>query len=123
MTKSSQRRAVANHRLRLRERGVSRYEVRGLDTDKELVRRLAKRLAEDGAAAAQLRLDLAQRVAEEPQRRGGILAALRRSPLVAADLHLEREVARGATSTCDPIPARHEHRERGNSTRAFGGLD
>jgi hypothetical protein len=74
MTKSSQRRAVANHRLRLRERGVSRYEVRGLDADKELVRRLAKRLAENGAAAAQLRLDLAQRVAEEPQRRGGILA-------------------------------------------------
>jgi hypothetical protein len=38
MAQASQKRAVANHRRRLAERGISRYEVRGLEKDKELVR-------------------------------------------------------------------------------------
>ena len=42
MAQASQKRAVANHRRRLAERGISRYEVRGLEKDKELVRKLAK---------------------------------------------------------------------------------
>lgn len=95
MTKTSQRRAVANHRRRLRERGMSRYEVRGLNADKELVRSLAKRLAVGDAAAAKLRVEVAQKVVGEPRRRGGVLAALRRSPWVGAELDLEREVTRG----------------------------
>jgi hypothetical protein len=92
MAQASQKRAVANHRRRLSERGISRYEVRGLAKDKDLVRKLAKRLAVGDAKAARLRIEMLTQVADEPSRRGGIWAALRRSPLVGADLDLEREV-------------------------------
>jgi hypothetical protein len=92
MAQASQRRAVANHRRRLAERGIKRYEVRGLEKDKELVRKLARRLAADDAGAALLRTEVSKRVSDEPSRRGGIWAALRRSPLVGANLNLEREV-------------------------------
>jgi hypothetical protein len=95
VTKSSQQRAVANHRRRLAQRGFSRYEVRGLAADKELVRNLAKRLAANDREAAQLRAEMAQKVGGEKPTRGGILAALRRSPLVGADLELDREFLSG----------------------------
>jgi hypothetical protein len=91
MAQASQRRAVANHRRRLSEQGISRYEVRGLAQDKDLVRRLAKRLAADDASAAQLRAEMVRQVADQPPIRGGIWAALRRSPAVGADLDLTRE--------------------------------
>ena len=91
MAQASQRRAVANHRRRLAERGISRYEVRGLAKDKELVRKFAKRLAADDADAARLRTEVSKQVSDRPPTRGGILAALRRSPAVGADLDLRRE--------------------------------
>lgn len=91
MAQASQKRAVANHRRRLGERGITRYEVRGLAKDKDLVRKLAKRLATDDVNAARLQTEMSKQVADEPPRRGGIWA-LRRSPLVGADLDLEREV-------------------------------
>ncbi len=91
MPSNSQRRAIDAHRKRLAERGLSRFEVRGLETDKELVRSIARRLAEDDTEAGALRTDLARRVGGSESRRvGGILAALRRSPLVGADLDLAR---------------------------------
>jgi len=92
MAQASQQRAVANHRRRLAERGISRYEVRGLAKDKELVRKLAKCLAADDEKAARLRTEMFKQVADEPPRRGGIWAALRRSPAVGADLDLTREL-------------------------------
>jgi hypothetical protein len=95
MTQASQRRAVANHRRRLGERGMSRYEVRGLAGDKELVRTLARRLADKDPDAVRLRADIAQHLGDAPSRRGGVLAALRRSPLVGADLKVDRESSRG----------------------------
>jgi hypothetical protein len=88
----SQQRAIASHRRRLGERGFSRYEVRGLEQDKELVRQLAKRLAANDADAARLRAEMLKQISDEPPRRGGIWAALRRSPAVGADLDLTREV-------------------------------
>ena len=95
MTTPSQNRAVANHRRRLKQRGLSRYEVRGLDSDKELVRGIAKRLAENDRKADQLRSEMAQKIADEAPKRGGILAALRRSSLRDADLDLGRDVIAG----------------------------
>jgi hypothetical protein len=92
MAQATQRRAVANHRRRLTEKGISRYEVRGLAKDKELVRKFAKRLAEDDADAARLRTEVSKQVSDELPRRGGIWAALRRSPAVGADLDLTREI-------------------------------
>jgi hypothetical protein len=89
---ASQKRAILSHRRRLRERGFVRYEVRGLEQDKELVRHVAQRLAANDAEAARLRAEIANELAGEPPPRGGILAALRRSPLVGAALNFEREV-------------------------------
>jgi len=87
---SSQKRAIKNYRARLGERGLARFEVLGLDTDRDLIRSLARRLAESGQHAARLRTVVSQTLAGEPPKKGGILAALRRSPLVGADLDLAR---------------------------------
>lgn len=87
---SSQKRAIRNYRSRLSERGLARFEVLGRDTDRDLIRSLARRLAEDGPEASRLRAVVSQSIASEPPEKGGILAALRRSPLVGADLDLAR---------------------------------
>jgi hypothetical protein len=86
----SQKRAIQNYRSRLNERGLARFEVLGRDTDRELIRSLARRLAEDTAEASELRAAVSKSIAGEPPKPGGILAALRRSPLVGADLDLSR---------------------------------
>jgi hypothetical protein len=93
MAKSAQQRAVAIYRRRLAERGITRYEVRGLDADKTLLRQLAARLAANDAAAQGLRADLVRSVGGAPPTHGGVFAALRRSPLVGVDLDLTRDVA------------------------------
>ena len=86
MSDSSQRRATDRYRRRLAKRGLARFEVLGRDADRELIRSLAKRLAEDGPQADRLRTVVRHGVADEPPRRGGILEALRRSPLVGEDV-------------------------------------
>jgi len=90
MGDTAQKRALRNYRTRLARRGLARFEVLGLDADRELIRSLAKRLAEDGLDAARIRAAVSQTIGGEPPTKGGILAALRRSPLVAADLDLAR---------------------------------
>ena len=92
---SSQKRAIRNYRSRLSDRGLARFEVLGRDTDRELIRSLARRLAEDGPEAARLRAAASRIIADEPSRKGGIVAALRRSPLVGADLDLTRSREEG----------------------------
>ena len=87
---TSQKRAIQNYRARLGERGLARFEVLGRDSDRDLIRSLARRLAEDGPEASRLRAVVSQAAAGEPPQKGGILAALRRSPLVGADLDLTR---------------------------------
>jgi hypothetical protein len=87
---SSQKRAIQNYRTRLGERGLARFEVLGRDADRDLIRSLARRLAEDGPEASRLRAIVSQSIAGEPPKKGGILAALRRSPLVGADVDVAR---------------------------------
>ena len=87
---SSQRRAIHNYRSRLSERGLSRFEVLGRDSDRDLIRSLARRLAEEGPEASELRAAVSQSLGGEPPRKGGILAALLRSPMIGADLDLIR---------------------------------
>jgi hypothetical protein len=87
---SSQKRAIRNYRVRLSQRGLARFEVMGLQADRDLIRALARRLAEDGPEASRLRTAVSQTITGEPPQKGGILAALRRSPLVGADLDLRR---------------------------------
>ncbi len=91
----SQKRATKNYRKRLSERGMTRFEVLGLNTDRDLIRSLARRLAEGGAEAARIRAAVSQTIAGQPPRKGGILEALRRSPLVGADLDLRRSREQG----------------------------
>jgi len=86
----SQRRAIQNYRSRLSERGLARFEVLGRDSDRDLIRSLARRLAEDRPEASRLRATVAQAILGEPAIFGGILAALRRSPLVGDELDLSR---------------------------------
>ena len=86
----SQKRAIQNYRSRLSERGLARFEVLGRDADRDLIRALARRMAEDGPDASRLRAAVSQTIAGEPPKKGGILAALRRSPLVGADVDLTR---------------------------------
>lgn len=69
---------------------MARFEVLGRDTDRDLIRSLARKLAEDTPEASELRATVSKSIAGEPPRKGGILAALRRSPLVGADLDLMR---------------------------------
>lgn len=95
MGNPSQRRALDRYRRRLGARGMARFEVLGLDSDRDLIRSLARRLAQGDAEAARLRAEVARKIAGEPPRRGGILAALRESPLVGADLDLTREAVTG----------------------------
>ena len=84
MSDSSQRRAIDRYRKRLAERGMARFEVLGRRTDRDLIRSVAKRLAEEGPEADRLRAAVSRCIVGESPRRGGILAALRRSPLVGA---------------------------------------
>ena len=86
MRKTSQRRATDRYRERLAERGMARFEVLGRKMDRELIRSLAKRLAEEGPEADRFRAVVSRFIAGESPRKGGILQALRRSPLVGADI-------------------------------------
>jgi hypothetical protein len=90
----SQKRAT-RYRNRLKERGMACFEVIGLDGDRDLMRSLARRLVENGPEAARLRATVSQTISGDPPRKGGILAALRRSPLVGSDIAPVRQFETG----------------------------
>ena len=90
MGNAAQKRAIRNYRARLTQRGFKRIEVMALESDRELIRSLARRLAEDGPKADQARETVKALVVGEAPASGGILAALRRSPLVGTDFDLSR---------------------------------
>ena len=90
MSKSSQQRAIANFRNRLAEKGLVRFEVTGRDSDRDLVRTVARRLAEGGPDPDRLRAVVNQNVGGEPPKKGGILKALLASPLIGSELDLTR---------------------------------
>jgi len=94
MSNPAQNRAIKNYRRRLQKRGVARFEVLGLKADRGLIRSLAKRLAQDDTEARRIRSEVTRAVSGSPQK-GGILAALRRSPLVGSDLKVERPLDAG----------------------------
>lgn len=95
MSNSAQKRAIESYRSRLTKRGIARFEIQALDADRDLIRTLARKLTEDGPEAGLLRRTIQQAVAGEPPKTGGVLAALRRSPLVGADLDLSRPREKG----------------------------
>lgn len=92
---SSQARAIQNYRARLSDRGLARFEVLGRDADRDLIRLLARRLAENGPESVRLRAAVNDTINGEPPKKGGILAALRRSPLVGAEIEIARRREEG----------------------------
>jgi len=95
MTGPAQKKAVGAYRERLARRGVARFEVLGRETDRELIRSVAKRLVSEGPEASALRDAIRRSMGEKPAKKGSVLAALRRSPLVGADLVFERPRVEG----------------------------
>ena len=71
-------------------RRLIRFEVLGLATDRELIRSLAQKLADNGAEASKLRAAVTHLISVTPTQKGRILTALRRSPLVGVDLGVRR---------------------------------
>jgi hypothetical protein len=91
----SQQLAVKNYRIRLSERGLARFEVLGCESDRNLIRLLAKCLAEGGAEASKLRKIVNDAITGESSKKGGILNALRRSSIVGIDLDIARQREEG----------------------------
>jgi hypothetical protein len=86
----SQAKAVAKYRDRLADKGMARFEVLGRKSDTALIRSLARTIAEDDEKAVALR-EFAEKIVEQDQpKRGSLLAALLRSPLVGSGLDLTR---------------------------------
>ncbi len=90
MSTPSQRRAITSFRNRLAEKGLVRFEVTGRGADRELVRTIARRLAEGGSESDRLRAAIQESLGGEPPRKGGILKALLASPLIGSELDLTR---------------------------------
>jgi hypothetical protein len=88
MGSTSQARAVDSYRKRLSRRGMARFEVLGLKKDRDLVRSVAKRLAENSPEAEELRAAVQEKIVPDTRKKGGIYEALRRWPI--ADLNLKR---------------------------------
>jgi len=90
LSTTPQKRALKKYRKRLSQRGMARFEVLGIDGDRDLIRSLARRLAGGDPDSARIRATVRSTISGEPSKKGGILDALRRSPLVGADLDLKR---------------------------------
>ncbi|HWJ72992.1 MAG TPA: hypothetical protein VNX29_07495 [Kaistia sp.] len=90
MSNAAQKKAIRNYRNRLTQRGIARFEVQALETDRDLIRALARHLADDGPDAKEARSMVQQIVMGESPKSGGILQALRRSPMVGAGLDFTR---------------------------------
>ncbi len=58
MSNAAQKRAIKNYRRRLQKRGMVRFEVLGLDANRELIRSLAKKLAQDDPEAQRIRSEI-----------------------------------------------------------------
>jgi len=65
MSATPQERALKNYRNRLVQRGMARFEVLGLDTDRALIRSLAKRLAANDPDAAGIRATVRRAISAE----------------------------------------------------------
>ena len=88
MSSAAQTQALRNYRKRLAKRGMARFEVLGLAADRELVRNVAKRLAEDTPEAAEIRASLSKTIAHKSREKGGVLVMLQSWPI--GELELKR---------------------------------
>src|SRR6202167_6112128 len=90
MRDTAQKRALRNYRSRLTKRGIARFEVLGLNADRDLIRSVSRRLAEDGPDSARIRAAIGSTISGAPPTRSGTPERVRRSPLVGANLEFDR---------------------------------
>ncbi|MEE2953381.1 hypothetical protein SAMN06297251_1221 [Fulvimarina manganoxydans] len=70
---------------------LQEFQVLARSTDRDLIRSLAERLIADDGQAALIRHELEALLNDERRSgRGGVIKALRRSPLVGSDIEFER---------------------------------
>jgi hypothetical protein len=74
---------------------MARFEVVGRDDDRDLVRTIARRLAEGGPDSDKLRAAVNQTIGGETPKKGGIVRALLASPLIGSELDLTRPFEEG----------------------------
>lgn len=92
---TSKKSTIHNSRTRPGKHSLVRFAVLGRDSDRNLIRSLARRLAENTPEAIQLRAAINQVIASEAPKKGGILAALLRSPLADANVDFTRSREEG----------------------------
>ena len=95
MSTAAQKSATGNYCEHPARRRVKRSDVMAPETDRSLTRTLGQRLSEDAPKAAHAQVTAKALAADDSPTRGGIFAALRRSPLVGADLDLSRSRTEG----------------------------
>lgn len=100
----AQKKAVQDHRRRLRERGLARLEVQAPEGDKDLIRKVAGLLRGDPSRAAEVRSRLRQLTGEESK--PSLKALLASAPLEGIDLTRDRSLGR------DVGPVAQEETER-----------
>jgi predicted ATPase with chaperone activity len=91
----AQRFANRNYRERLSQRGIKRIGIMVLESDCELLRTVARKLREDETETNSVRPAIASAVGEQRQQQYSILDALRASPLVGAELAIDRKRENG----------------------------
>ncbi len=88
----AQKKAVRNHRRRLKERGIVRLEVQTPEADKALIRKIASLLRGDPARAAWVRARLRRAISDDSN--PGLKALLASAPLEGIDLTRDRDLGR-----------------------------
>jgi hypothetical protein len=89
---TTQRKAVARHRSRLRRQGMVRLEVQASRGDADLIRRIARALRGDPAAVPTVRARLRQALGKEDV--SGLKDLLAAAPLDGIDVARSRTPAR-----------------------------
>ena len=87
----SQEKALKNHRLRLKEKGLKRVEVEAREADASLIRQLAKTLRTDGDKAREVRQSLIDLLASEQT---GLKELLLSAPLEGIRITRSRDTGR-----------------------------
>ncbi len=122
MGSAAQKKALTAYRERLARRGVSQFEVLGREDDRELIRSLAKHLADGGPEASEIRDAIGEPSSRTAREREGIWLRSGVRPWSGPSWLSRDLVSRAGKSPCDRLPARYEHHQRSHETRAVAGL-
>ena len=95
MGSPAQNKALQTYRQKIEQRGLVRFEVMAPESDRSILREVAISLTRGGANADKIRGTLRDVLSDENETRGSIYLALRRSPLVSAELKIKRSRGEG----------------------------